>query len=71
MTDLLSLPLPELTRWVTQELGEPKYRAGQIYHWLHKKQVSTFEEMNNLPAPLRQRLAQTAFITPEIGRAHV
>lgn len=68
MTDLLSLPLPELTRWVTQELGEPKYRAGQLYHWLHKKQVSTFEEMNNLPAPLRQRLAQTAFITPVTTR---
>ena len=68
MTDLLSLPLPELTRWVTQELGEPKYRAGQLYHWLHKKQVSAFEEMSNLPAPLRQRLAQTAFITPVTTR---
>ena len=39
MTDLLSLPMQELTRWVTQELGEPKYRAKQLYDWLHKKQV--------------------------------
>lgn len=44
------------------------YRAGQLYHWLHKKQVSAFEEMSNLPAPLRQRLAQTAFITPVTTR---
>ena len=64
MTDLLSLPLPELTRWVTQELGEPKYRAKQIYSWLHKKQVRTFGEMTDLPAPLRERLAGMAEIAP-------
>ena len=45
MTDLLSLPMQELTRWVTQELGEPKYRAKQLYDWLHKKQVTTLEEI--------------------------
>ena len=64
MTDLLSLPLPELTHWVTQQLGEPKYRAKQIYDWLHKKQVRTFDEMSNLPTALRRRLAETGFITP-------
>lgn len=64
MTDLLSLPLPELTRWVTAELGEPKYRARQIYSWLHKKQVKTFDEMTDLPAALRKKLAETAVIAP-------
>lgn len=64
MTDLLSLPLPELIRWVTQELGEPKYRARQIYSWLHKKQVRTFGEMTDLPALLRERLAGMAEIAP-------
>jgi len=62
MTDLLSLPLPELTRWVTEQLGEPKYRAGQIYGWLHKKQVRTFGEMTNLPAPLRRKLEAAAYV---------
>jgi len=64
MTDLLSLPLGPLTRWVTEELGEPKYRAGQIYGWLHKKQARTFREMTNLPAALREKLEKTAKIAP-------
>ena len=64
MTDLLSLPLPELARWVVQDLGEPKYRAKQLYTWLHKKQVTTLEEMTDLPLALRQKLAETAFIPP-------
>ena len=68
MTDLLSLPMQELTRWVTQELGEPKYRAKQLYDWLHKKQVRTFGEMSSLPAALRQRLGETAFIAPVESR---
>lgn len=63
MTDLLSLTLPRLTQWATEELGEPKYRAGQIYQWLHQKQVSAFEEMTNLPAALRKKLAETAFLS--------
>lgn len=64
MTDLLSLPLEELTRWVTSDLGEPKYRARQIYQWLHQKQVTSFEEMTNLPAALRGKLGEAAFIAP-------
>lgn len=63
MIDLLSLPLPQLTRWVTEELGEPKYRAGQIYHWLHKKQVRTFDEMTSLSAAWRERLKETSFLS--------
>lgn len=63
MTDLLSLPLPQLTRWVTGELEEPKYRAGQIYDWLHKKQAQSFDEMTNLPAALRKKLGETAFLS--------
>lgn len=63
MTDLLSLPLPQLTRWVTEELGEPKYRAGQLYDWLHKKQARSFAEMTNLPAALRKKLEETAVLS--------
>ena len=62
-TDLLSLPLPRLTRWVIEELGEPGYRAGQIYDWLHKKQVRSFAQMTNLPAALRGKLSETAVLS--------
>ena len=37
-------------------MGQPRYRAGQIYHWLHVKKVSDFSEMLDLPAVLRSQL---------------
>ncbi len=33
----------------TTELGQPKFRAKQIYIWLHNKHVDSFSEMTNLP----------------------
>ncbi len=62
MTDLLSLSLEELTQWVTETLGEPKFRAKQIYQWLHQKQAKTFGEMTNLSAALREKLGEVGKI---------
>ena len=62
-TDLTSMTLPTLTEWITGTLGEPKFRAGQIYRWVHEKRVSSFGEMTNLSAALRQKLEDTAFLT--------
>ena len=45
-----------------KELGEPKFRAKQIFDWLHAKQVDSFEEMTNLSKGLREKLAETASI---------
>ena len=47
-TDLRSLNIEELTQAVL-ELGEKRFRADQIYDWLHKKLVSSPEEMRNVP----------------------
>ena len=47
-TDILSLTLAELTEEVTGKLGEKKFRAGQIYDWLHVKKVKSFDEMTNI-----------------------
>ena len=38
-------------------LGEKKFRAGQIYDWLHKKRVTSFDDMTNLSVALRSKLA--------------
>ena len=54
-TDILSMTLPELTTAI-ETFGLPKYRAGQIYRWLHKVGVSDFSEMTDLPLALRDRL---------------
>ena len=61
--DISSLPLPQLTEWVTGTLEEPKFRAGQIYRWIHQKRVGSFAEMTNLSTALRQKLEARAFLT--------
>ena len=55
--DIKSLRLEELQAKLG-ELGEPKYRADQIADWLHKKRVTSFDEMTDLPQSLRAELAR-------------
>ena len=59
--NIKGLSLGELQEFVVS-LGEPKYRAGQIYQWLYKNRVHSFDEMTNLPAPFRETLAGSAEI---------
>jgi len=56
MEDFLSLELPELEGRI-HELGQPRYRARQIFSWIHGRGVFRAEEMHNLPGELRERLA--------------
>ncbi len=55
--DLRSLSLEETSAFVTGQLGLPKYRAEQLWRWVHDKGVSTFDDMTNLSKPLREQLA--------------
>ncbi len=50
------------TETAVAELGLPRFRAGQIFGWLHEKRVSTFAEMSNLPASLRGQLDEKFYI---------
>ncbi|HJB26065.1 MAG TPA: 23S rRNA (adenine(2503)-C(2))-methyltransferase RlmN [Firmicutes bacterium] len=59
--DIKSLTREKLTAAITQ-MGLPKFRAGQIFSWLHQKNVKTFEEMTNLPAALRTQLSEQFYI---------
>jgi len=56
MEDFLSLELPELEGRI-HELGQPRYRARQIFSWIHGRGVFRADEMHNLPGDLRERLA--------------
>lgn len=62
-TDILSLTMIELTDKIL-EIGEQKFRAKQIYDWLHVKKVENFTEMTNLSAQLRQKLDKFFYINP-------
>ncbi len=54
-TDILSLTLAELETYI-EKMGEKKFRAKQIFQWLHCKMAETFEEMNNISLALRTKL---------------
>ncbi len=47
-----------------RECGEPAFRARQILDWLYKKRVRSWDEMTNLPKPLRAWLAETFELLP-------
>jgi len=49
-------------------LGEPAYRAGQIYHWLYGEREFSAERWSNLPAALREKLTREATITLPVVR---
>ena len=49
--------LPELKKWMADH-DEPGYRAGQVFSWVHGKQVTSFDAMTNLSKSLRAKLAE-------------
>src|SRR5689334_11635098 len=55
--DLRGLKLPELTAHLAQ-LGEPAFRAKQLYTWIHRKGARTFADMSDLPKALRAKLEE-------------
>ena len=54
--NLKSLTQPELAD-ILKQLGQPAFRAKQVFTWLHKG-VRSYDEMTNLPKALRQTLAE-------------
>ncbi|MCS7182480.1 MAG: 23S rRNA (adenine(2503)-C(2))-methyltransferase RlmN [Thermoanaerobaculum sp.] len=64
--NLMGLPLAELSEYFAG-LGEPPFRARQVYHWICRRLAGSFQEMSDLPQRLRQRLEEEAFLAdPEI-----
>ena len=68
--DLKSMTLAEMQE-AFAALGEPKFRAKQVFTWLHRG-VTRFDEMTNLSKPLREKLDGLYFITaPCVARKQV
>ena len=59
MTDLLNLTWPELEAFMA-ELGEPRFRALQVWQWIWQRNVTDFEAMTNVSKATRARLAEIA-----------
>ncbi len=52
--DIKSLTLQELQKEL-ENLGEKRFRAAQIYEWMHQKLARDFSEMTNLSLALREK----------------
>ncbi|WP_186564517.1 23S rRNA (adenine(2503)-C(2))-methyltransferase RlmN [Lawsonibacter celer] len=70
MTDIKSMELTEMADFF-QALGEPAFRAKQVFQWLHRGACS-FEEMSNLPKSLREKLSAACILhMPTVERKQV
>jgi 23S rRNA (adenine2503-C2)-methyltransferase len=66
-TNLYDLSYDDLAH-LLHELGEPSFRARQVWNWLYRHLAGSFDEMSNLPLSLREKLAaQTTLGTAEIA----
>lgn len=61
-TDIKSLSLEELQREMEQ-MGEKKFRAAQLYEWIHRKLARDFSEMTNLSLSLREKCGERFDLT--------
>lgn len=67
MINLYALSQDEL-KALFNEWGEPNFRAKQVWEWLYTQRVASFDDMTNLPKPLRERLkAETQLGTLELA----
>ena len=61
-TDIKSFNKEEL-RSVIGELGEKKFRADQMYDWMHVKLARSFDEMTNISKDFREKCKEKFFYT--------
>ncbi len=61
--DIMSMTPAELREYVIS-VGEPAYRAKQIFSWIHRGAFP--EEMTNLPPSLREKLAAGGYRMPRV-----
>ena len=70
--NLVSMTPEELKAFLVEQ-GEQAFRAAQIFRWVHKKGVHTFDEMTDLGKPLREKLKEHASLmrlhTQEVQKA--
>jgi len=60
-TNLLDFDLDGLAAFCEQ-LGEKRFRATQLFRWIHQRGATDFEQMTDLAKSLRSKLA---------GKAHI
>jgi len=60
--NLRGLSRDALAEWIARHLGGPRFRASQVFAWLHQHRVGGFDAMTNLSKKDRARLAELASV---------
>lgn len=69
--NLLDFDLEGLTAFC-ERLGEKRYRAVQLFRWIHQKGAANFDDMSDLAKSLREKLKQVAQIkAPTVLSQHI
>lgn len=64
--NLLGMSRPQLEKFF-EEIGEKKFRAGQVMKWMHQFFITDFAEMTNISGKLREKLERICEIkAPEV-----
>ena len=63
LATIYDLSRANLEAWCV-ERGQPAYRARQLWQWLYRRRVSSYEAMTNLPGALRVQLAAEMPMSP-------
>lgn len=61
--DIRNLSFAELAKYC-ESIGEKEFRGTQIFEWIYKKGVWSFDQMRTLPESLRQKLSQDFELKP-------
>ncbi len=65
LPDIRDLSFDELTAYL-KSLGEPGFRAEQIFEWIYKKNATSFGQMTSLSGGLREKLAKHFAFGPAV-----
>ena len=66
--DLKSMTLEELEECMVS-LQEPKFRAKQLYEWMHRHLAFSWDEMGNLPKKLKEKLQNQGYVMHGVKKA--
>ena len=61
MININEFTLEELQEYI-ESIGEKKFHAKQIFKWIHRVHVSSFDEMTDISKSLREKLKENTYI---------
>jgi 23S rRNA (adenine2503-C2)-methyltransferase len=61
-TEFLGMDIEALEKYLVS-LGQPRFRASQVYTWIYRKEINSFYEMTDIPKKLRVSLDEMAVVS--------